>query len=271
MNYSLNNKVVVITGGSSGIGFSLAKIFAASNAKLYLLARDQNKLKYAASNLRDTYGNDLFVKTFTVDIGIDKEELSKVINHIGTENDGIDILVNNAGILRCGRFDELSIMDFEESFQSNYMGALYTTKAAWKFLALKKGNVSFVSSVAGYIGLIGYSTYSPTKFAMTALAECLRMEGKREGITITIIYPGDTQTPLLEYEQKHALAETLAINKGIAVKEPDEVADKLIAGILSGKFEVYCDNSSKFYRKLKGIFPKIFYRSIDSIAAKASK
>jgi 3-dehydrosphinganine reductase len=263
------DKTVVITGGSSGIGLSLAKIFAASYARLFLLARDQNKLERASSTLKNIFGTGLYVKIYSVDIGQDTEGVSRIIQTIGSENNGIDILINNAGVLRCGRFDELAALDFEESYRSNYSGALYTTKAAWKYLAMKGGNVSFVSSVAGYIGLIGYTAYAPTKFALTGLAECLRMEGKNEGISVTIIYPGDTNTPLLEYEHNHAPPETQAITNGIKVKEPDEVAARLVAGILSGDFEVYCDSSSKFFRKLKSMFPWLFYKSIDSIAKKA--
>lgn len=267
----LKDKVVVITGGSSGIGFSLAKIFAASYAKLFLLGRDPAKLEKTSGLLKDRYGATLFIKIFSVDLGNDMEELNKIIYAIGNEHNGIDILINNAGIMRCGRFYDLSDINFEESFRSNYFGALYATKAAWKFLAMKRGHVSFISSVAGYIGLIGYSAYAPTKFAMSGLAECLRMEGKNEGITISIIYPGDTNTPLLEYEHNHALPETMAINKGIKVKEPDEVASRLVEGILSGAFEVYCDSSSKFYRRLKTIFPWLFYRIIDSMARKSER
>jgi 3-dehydrosphinganine reductase len=266
-----NDKVVVITGGSSGIGFSLAKYFAASSAKVFLLARDQDKLEKTVNILENMYGVSIYVKVYAVDIGQDTEVVTRIIQSIGSENNGIDYLINNAGILRCGCFDDLPTFNFEESYRSNYLGALYTTKAAWKFLSMKRGNVSFVSSVAGYIGLIGYTAYAPTKFAITGLAECLRMEGKNEGITVTIIYPGDTNTPLLEYEHNHAPPETQAITKGIKVKEPDEVAARLVAGILSGDFEVYCDSSSKFYRKLKSIFPGLFYRSIDSIARKARK
>ena len=136
----------------------------------------------------------------------------------------------------------------------------------WKYLAAAKGRIAFVCSVAGYIGLIGYTAYTPSKFAMTGLAECLRMEGKRDGIKVSILYPGDTRTPLLEYEHQHALPETLEINKGIKVKDPDEVARLFQKGVESGKFEIYCDVESRFYRIFKTLMPNLFYRIIDRSA-----
>lgn len=265
MNEQWKDKIVIITGASSGIGFSVANILAALGAKLFLIARNQEKLEAAKTKLLGKSGSDLFIQIYAIDIGI-KDEITSVITKIGEEHGRIDLLINNAGVNRCGRFDEMPPTDFEQSLQSNYLGSLYTTKAAWKYLAKANGHVTFVSSVAGYIGLIGYGPYTPTKFAMTGLAECLRMEGKPVGIKVSIIYPGNTNTPMLDYERQHALPETQNLNEGIKVIEPDYVARKLMAGIKSNKFEIYCDSKSRFYRILKAVFPGVFYKVMDKIA-----
>jgi 3-dehydrosphinganine reductase len=264
------DKVVIITGGSSGIGFSIAKELAQAQANLYLIARDQTKLDNAVSLLKKSFGAALSIHSVASDVS-DSQAITLAINDIGIREGKIDLLVNNAGVLRCGRFEEISLLDVEHSVQVNFMGAVYCCKAAWKYLSVAHGRIAFVSSVAGYIGLIGYSAYAPTKFAMAGLAECLRMEGKRDGISISIIFPGDTQTPMLEYEYEIALPETLEINKAVKAKHPDEVAKILLRGVQSGKFEIYCDIESRAYRIFKNFLPRMFYKIMDGMAERGAR
>ena len=262
------DKVVIITGGSSGIGLALARLFVNEGAKLYLIARDYEKLRLAADALKTHALGSTCINVIAVDVS-DCEKITRTIQSIGEAEGEIDLLINNAGLMRCGKFSEIPIEDFELSIQSNFMGSLYASKAAWKYLAAAKGHIGFVGTVAGYIGLIGYAAYSPSKFAMTGLAECLRMEGKTNGIKVSIIYPGDVQTPLLEYEHSHALPEMRALNKEVEMKTPDEVAAIFKKKIEAGKFEIYCDGESRIYRVLKVLLPKLFYSTIDRTAKKA--
>jgi 3-dehydrosphinganine reductase len=85
-------------------------------------------------------------------------------------------MINCAGFAAYGRFEDQPIESLEDCMQINYMGSVYALQQAWPFLKKAKGQLSFVSNVAGYLGLIGYSSYSPTKLAMTGLAESLRFE-----------------------------------------------------------------------------------------------
>jgi 3-dehydrosphinganine reductase len=260
------DKVIIITGGSSGIGLAIAKLFAMEGARLYLLARNPANLEQAAKTLR-SLNEHTSVKTIPVNIS-DPELVYAAIDEIGRSEGQIDLLVNNAGIIRCGRFDEITREEAEECLRTNYLGSHFATRAAWKYLAIAGGRVALVSSVAGYIGLIGYSAYAPTKFAMAGLAECLRMEGKFNGINVSIIYPGDTNTPQLEYEHLHGLAETREINKSVKVKNPEDVAHIFKRGIEKNRFDIYCDFDSRFYRILKTVLPGVFYKAIDDTARK---
>ena len=159
--------------------------------------------------------------------------------------------------------------------QVNYFGSLYTSKAAWPYLEAAKGRLSFVSSVAGYMGLIGYSSYAPGKFALTGLAECLRMEVKNDGIKISIIYPPDTDTPLLKYERAHTLPESMALSKNIQVVSAERVAKIYMEGLQKNKFEIYCDFNSRMLRSFKNNFPGLFnylsHRVIKKAGNKAHK
>ena len=157
----------------------------------------------------------------------------------------------------------------EHCVSINYLGAVYAAKAAWPWLKKSQGQLSFVSSVAGYIGLIGYSGYSPTKFALVGLAESLRMEAKKDGIRVSIIYPPDTDTPLLKFERENALPETKALNKNIKTISPEKVAKFYLEGLQKNKFQIYCDFNSRFIRWVKNNFPSLFRSITDRIARKA--
>lgn len=257
-------KIVVITGGSSGIGLAIAKEFARLKAKLVLISRNEEKLIQAKKVLEIISGIPSCIFYYPADVS-DREQVNTVILKISDRFKGIDVLINSAGIMTCGRFTDQPIQDLESCLFTNYLGALYATKAAWPWLKKNKGLLSFVSSVAGYTGVIGYSGYAPPKFAMTGLAECLRLEAKDDGIRISIIYPPDTETPLLEYERKHSLPESLALNKNIKTIKAERVAHVFMEGLQKNKFEIYCDFNSWFVRWMKNIFPGLFRQITDSI------
>jgi 3-dehydrosphinganine reductase len=265
-----NQKNVVITGGSTGIGLAIAKEFARQGSRLFLIARDHSKLQDAQTLLKKDFGAST-VEIFALDVA-DANAVRAAMTDIGTKFGGIDVLVNNAGILRCGRFTDQSDEDLAYSLQVNYLGAANVIRAAWPYLEQAgNGQIGIVSSVAGYVGLIGYGSYSPSKFALTGLAEVLRMEGSDKGIKVTIVYPADTETPQLEYERAHTLPETMALSKNASIFKPEQIAAKLVAGMEKGKFDVYCNFESRLIRSLRAIWPGMFFSSVDGIVAKSRK
>lgn len=264
IDHEYEEKVVVITGGSSGIGLAVAKEFALRKAKTVLISRNEEKLIQAKKELEKISGLPSGIFYYPADIS-DREQINMVILKIVDRFNGIDVLINSAGIITCGRFADQPIQDLEACLFTNYLGTVYATKAAWPWLKKNKGLMAFVSSVAGYTGVIGYSGYAPPKFAMTGLVECLRLEAKDDGIRISIIYPPDTDTPLLEYERKHSLPESIALNKNIKAITAERVAKIFMDGLLKNKFEIYCDFNSRFVRWMKNNFPGLFNRLTDSI------
>jgi 3-dehydrosphinganine reductase len=264
------HQVVVITGGSSGIGLALAKEFAKQQAHIMLIARDQQKLEAAKGELIAIVKESSDVDVFAADVSVE-EEITTAIKVIGERYQKIHVSINCAGIVACGRFMNLKPDALNNCLQVNYMGAVYATQSAWPYLKLAKGQLSFVSSVAGYIGLIGYSAYAPTKFAMTGLAECLFYEGKDDDIRVSIIYPPDTETPLLQYEKANTLPECKALSKNIKVKTAEAVAAIYMKGLMRNRVHIYCDMESRLVRWFKNNFPGLTIYFTNSIIRKSRK
>jgi 3-dehydrosphinganine reductase len=269
MQTDYKNKVVVITGGSSGIGLAIASEFRKQQSHVVIVARNQEKLQEATGILAQISSSSELM-AITGDVS-DRVRMEEVIEEVTGLFGRLDVLVNNAGYMSCGRFTDQSAETIERCLLVNYQGAVNASKAAWPWLKQSKGQLAFVSSVAGYLGLIGYSSYAPTKFALAGLAECLRMEGAGEGIRVSIIYPPDTDTPLLQYERKHTLPESRALSENIKAISAEKVAGKLVSGLTKNKFEIYCDFNSRFLRGIKNNLPSLFYYMSMQIVKKAAK
>ena len=146
------NKNVIITGGSSGIGLSIALEFAKLGANLFLLARHKERLKKTQKYILDKFENKIKVIIISVDIS-KEEKVSETIKNIGDNYNGIHTLINNAGIMGVGKFQDNTIKELKNIMNINYFGAVYATKAAFPYLKDSiKGHIGFVSSVAGYTG-----------------------------------------------------------------------------------------------------------------------
>ena len=259
----------MITGGSSGIGLAVGQEFVNRGALVVIISRDERKLVVAKSVLAST-NHTAENDTVAADVS-NVEQITGAINAIAARHGGIDVLINCAGISTCARFKDLGNEQLEREMQVNYMGAVYSSKAAWPWLKASKGQLSFVSSVAGYIGVIGYSSYAPTKFAMTGLVECLRFEGRDDGIRVSIIYPPDTETAMMTNTRQHCIPETMALSKNIKLKSPEVVAAVYVSGLANNKFEMYCDLESRLVRLIKNNFPGITYFLTNVMIRRARK
>ena len=262
------SKHAVVTGGSSGIGLAVGKEFARRGVGLSLLARDAEKLARAKAEIEGAFR--VVVETQVCDV-VDAEGLEAVISGIGAAH-GIDFLVCSAGVMQCGRVDENSLESLRRTMEVNYFGALNAYKAGIEVMkAQGSGQIGFVSSVAGYLGAIGYGGYAPGKFALAGLAECVRMEAADYGVGITIAYPPDTDTPMLAWERENTLPECRAISKNAKLQTPEAVAGKLVRAMERNRFEVFFDVNSKFIRFFKVLWPRMYFKSLDGIVRKDRK
>jgi short-subunit dehydrogenase len=180
------NKVVIVTGGSDGIGKALIKLLIEAGARVATCGRHYDKL-YA---LQMEY-SQVMLHTMVCDVS-NEEECNRFI-HSTVETFGtIDVLINNAGISMRSLFDDADMDVIRKLMGVNFMGAVYCTKAALPYILEQKGTIVGVSSTAGYRGLPGRSGYSASKFALQGWLESLRIELHDSGVHVMWVSPGFT-------------------------------------------------------------------------------
>ena len=187
---NMKDKVVIITGATSGIGKALAYECASRHAVLVLAARNSEKLNEIAGDLLRTGVHVLPVKTDVSKEEDCRELIRKTIEKFGK----IDVLINNAGISMRALFDEVDLDVLKKLMDTNFWGTVYCSKYALPYLLQSKGSLVGVSSVAGYKGLPGRTGYSSSKFAMQGLLEVIRIENMKKGLHILIACPGFTSS-----------------------------------------------------------------------------
>ena len=181
-----SNKVVVITGASSGIGEASAVEFAKRKSSVVLVARRKENLESVGKKLAK-YGSEILICQCDVSKWREVEQMSKTVLD---KFDRTDILVNNAGFAIYGSVLELKIEEIESQMETNYFGMVYCTKAFLpKMLEQKAGHIVNVASVAGSFGLPGIASYCASKFAMLGFSEGLYHELKGTGVGITVVSP----------------------------------------------------------------------------------
>ncbi|SFD95677.1 SDR family oxidoreductase [Thermophagus xiamenensis] len=186
----MKDKVIIITGASSGIGKACAYEFAKRGAKLSLAARSADKLKAIEETLT-AQGNEVLV----IPTDVSREEDCKNLIQQTVERYGkIDILINNAGISMRALFEEVDLSVLKQLMDVNFWGTVYCTKYALPYLLSAKGSVVGISSIAGFIGLPGRTGYSASKFAMHGFLQTLRTENLKKGLHVLIAAPGFTST-----------------------------------------------------------------------------
>jgi short-subunit dehydrogenase len=197
MNKLFKDKVVIITGASSGIGEAIAREFAMNGSKVVLAARSVARLAEIVNELKTSDCEATYIKT---DVSIEEEcknLIEKTIEIYGT----INILVNNAGISMRATFPEVDLKVLHRLMNVNFWGTVYCTKYALPYLVEQKGSLIGVSSVAGFHGLPGRTGYSASKFAIHGFLETIRIENLKKGLHVMIIAPGFTSTEI----RRHAL------------------------------------------------------------------
>ncbi|MCS7017947.1 MAG: SDR family oxidoreductase [Cytophagales bacterium] len=184
----MKGKVVVITGGSSGIGKALAEVFGRNGSQVVITGRDIDALHRAAQHLSNL-GITVLPIQADVTIPADNERMAQTtIEHFGK----IDILINNAGISMRALFEEVDLQVVKKVMDINFYGALYATKACLPSIIANKGSVVGISSIAGYRGLPGRTGYSASKFALQGFLEVLRTEMIPKGVHVLTACPGFT-------------------------------------------------------------------------------
>ncbi|OLP58239.1 translocation protein [Xaviernesmea oryzae] len=221
---------VVITGGSSGIGLAVARIYAARGARVTLIARGQAALDAAAATLR-TLSPSASIGVQTADIA-DNAAVADALAQAEARFGPCSILIACAGVVTPARFDMLSSPDFDRQIAVNLIGTANTIRAGLP--GLRKaggGRLMIVGSGAGLIGLYGYAAYCASKTALIGLAEALRLELAEDGISIGLCFPPDTETPQLDQERHLRPAEAEIMMGKVAPWPAEKVARRIVAAI----------------------------------------
>ncbi|MBE9466770.1 MAG: SDR family oxidoreductase [Bacteroidetes bacterium] len=249
----MKNKVVVITGASSGIGEACAKEFAKQGAKLSLAARSIDKLKLIEKELSEQGYEVLSVKT---DVSIEedcKNLISQTINKFGK----IDILINNAGISMRALFADVDLSVIKRLMDVNFWGTVYCTKYALPHLLETKGSLVAITSVAGIHGLPGRTGYSASKFAITGFLQTIRIENLKKGLHVLTFAPGFTTSNVrkaaLVADGSHQGETPLKENK---LMPAEKVAQILIKSIKKRKLNKVLSLDGKLVSILQHIMPK---------------
>jgi len=182
----VKNKVVVITGASSGIGRALAREFASKGARLSLGARRTELLEELRNELPST---EIFIQKTDVSLEEDcKNLIESTYSHFGQ----IDVLINNAGISMRALFEEVDLKVIKQLMDVNFYGTVFCSKYALPYLLKTKGSLVGVISIAGFVGLPGRSGYSASKFAIRGFLDTVRIENQKKGLHVLVAAPGFT-------------------------------------------------------------------------------
>jgi len=232
MKNIFKDKIVIVTGASSGIGLATAKEFARHGSKVVLAARSADKLAEIETEMRV-----LGFEVISCPTDVSKEEecrrlIEKTVEKYGT----INILINNAGISMRALFVDLDISVIRRLMDVNFWGTVYCTKYAIPYILANRGSIVGVSSVAGFHGLPGRTGYSASKFAIHGFLETIRIENLRKHLHVMIIAPGFTSSEV----RKHALLAD-GSEQGNSPREegrmmtPEHVARGILKGIRKKK------------------------------------
>ena len=197
-----NNKTVLVTGASSGIGFETARVFLERGAYLYINGRNPDKLAKAADELGKN-NNDLYtpaaerIVTLPGDVSSVKQ-CEMILQQIETAGKGLDILVNSAGLWIEGPSDKMMEQDWDRVMDVNAKGTFFMCRYAIPLLEKSRGNIVNVSSDSGLVGNNEAAIYCASKGAVTLMTRAMAVELAPRGIRVNAVCPGDVDTPMLE-------------------------------------------------------------------------
>ena len=196
----IKNKVIIVTGASSGIGDATAREFGRQGAKIILAARRKDRLESLAQEISSMNNG---AETLVVQVDLTKlEDIQRLVEKTTAEFDRVDVLVNNAGFGRLNWLENLDpVKDIQAQFDVNVMGVIQTTQQVLPIMMKQRsGHIINMGSMAGLVGAPTYTIYSATKHAVHGFSESLRREVKPWGIDVSMVYPAGVKTEF----QSHA-------------------------------------------------------------------
>lgn len=245
MNF--NQKIVIITGASSGIGHASAIQFAKNGAKLILVSRNMEKLNKISEDLKK-----FNVSPFIIECDVsDKTQVNKISKIILDRFGTVDILVNNAGFAIYGSVNKLTVEEIESQMATNYFGMVYFIKNFLPSMIKKKsGHIVNVASVAASFGLPGIAPYCASKFAILGFSEGLKHELKGTGVGITIVSPIMVRTNFFNHPSFKNMPKY-----SVTSLSPETVAKAVLRASNSPRLEIIVPEFVRCAVWIKNTFP----------------
>lgn len=265
---TFNRKIVYVFGGSSGIGLETGKLLAAAGAHVFIFARTAEKLKAAEKAISAcAAGENCRFGYLSVDVTDHDGVVAAVetaLDRFGTP----DLLINSAGRGSAYHFEDISYAEFDRTLKINLYGT-WNTVAALIGHMRPGSHIVNVSSIAGFVGVFGFTGYTAAKFGVIGFSEALRSELKPRGIRVSVLCPPDTDTPGFHEENLTKPEETQKISANARLMQPDQVAHVLIRGLRKNRFMIIpgFDGKLTYYAKrlLPGLVSALMDRDIKKV------
>lgn len=255
---SLRGRVVLITGGSRGLGLLLAREFGREGCRVAICARDPEELDGARLDLE---GRGVEVLATPCDVSR-REEVERWVAEVERAFGGVDVLVNNAGIIQVGPFDATTLEDFEQAMAVNFWGAVHATLAALpRMRAREDGRIVNITSIGGKVAVPHLLPYDCAKFALVGFSEGLRAELAGSGIRVTTIVPGLMRTgspsnALFKGQQEKEFTWfSLGDATPLTAMDAERAARRIVLATRRGEAEVTLTWQAKAIRLVHDLFP----------------
>jgi NAD(P)-dependent dehydrogenase (short-subunit alcohol dehydrogenase family) len=271
MSTDYREKVVYAVGGSMGIGLAAARQFSERGAHVLTFARRPEALEAAVAEIeacRRAASQRVELRVLDV---CEAESVSAVMNEAVASFGPPDVLFNCAGAARPAYFEDITHEQLSQTMQLNLHGSWNTVHALLPHMKQRGGTIVNTSSLAGIIGVFGYTDYCAAKFAVIGFSEALRSELERYGIRVFVLCPPDTDTPGLAAEGENKPPETTAVASAARLMTADAVASALIRGMERRRLLIIPGIDGRFAALAKRFFPGLVEWVTSRAIAKAGR
>mgnify|MGYP001317677013 CR=1 FL=1 len=272
MSSFYSNKLTLITGGSSGIGLALANLIVAEGGDVAILARRENLLADAEKEIsQHRISPDQKIFTIAADIA-NEEQVSEALSKFKAEKGLPDIIINSAGVAHPGKFTTMKSEIYHWMMDVNYFGTVNVLRSFVPEMEQRRsGTIVNISSMAGILGVYGYSAYGASKFAVTGFTDVLRSELKPYNVQVSIVFPPDTDTPQLKYESQFKPFITKEVAGSASLMSAEEVAKEILKAVARGKYMIIPGSEGKILYIAKNLLGRAMYPVMDMLVYSAIK
>ncbi|UQU68624.1 SDR family oxidoreductase [Couchioplanes caeruleus] len=274
--YRFTGRTAVVTGAASGIGEQLAHGLAGRGSDLVLIDRDALRLDAVAEAIREAHPGRT-VESLVVDLA-DREAVIAAATGVRERHPRLGLLVNNAGVALGGRFDQVSVSEFEWVMAVNFTAPMLLTHHLLPALKAEPGShLVNVSSLYGLIAPPGQSAYSSSKFALRGLSEVLRSELLESGVGVTTVHPGGVRTRIAESARAAAAASPDEVEReqrkfaALLTYPPEKAAADILEGVRRRRGRVLVAVSAKVPDLLARLLPGSHLRVLNRLTEAAAR